>query len=419
MGKFEKQIFTKLAMECRLEGEALVGYIMTQKQKIITEHIENVFPIKEPGERGGDPRRWFTKLTPKDRNHDGKIRANSREELEEKIVCFYLNIRTSERTVRDVLLEAVDINTPTGLRTVQRFDKRLPSLAKLPLSRLDERAIRGALEEVVASNVTSKEFMQVLTALYKVADYCLYEHIAVAPIREIIAQFRAVKLTGKHQFRAVQKQHRNLAFSKAEASAIVNEVLRNPSYKGYAVATMIVTGLRAGELLGLEVKDVHLDDGYIYVHQIEDTKSRQILDYVKENKPREVYLSNEAAVVVAALMEYRESDPDASPFVFLNKNSVDGKLHLRAVDDYMRVYVHRLLGLGRDREARSPHDCRRTYATLEYLNGTDIQTISRQLGHSNIGQTHDYIVDVVDAAERKSRLHGGGLVLDAGCTHFA
>ena len=57
MGKFERQIFTKLASECRLEGEALVGYTMTKKQKIITEHIENVFPIKEPGERGGDPRR--------------------------------------------------------------------------------------------------------------------------------------------------------------------------------------------------------------------------------------------------------------------------------------------------------------------------------------------------------------------------
>lgn len=46
--------------------------------------------------------------------------------------------------------------------------------------------------------------------------------------------------------------------------------------------------------------------------------------------------------------------------------------------------------------------CRRTYASLEYLSGTDIRTIKQQ--------TWDYIHEVIDAEERKNRLKGGNLL---------
>lgn len=89
-------------------------------------------------------------------------------------------------------------------------------------------------------------------------------------------------------------------------------------------------------------------------------------------------------------------------------------MHLRALDDYLRTTVHHdILGLSDDREARSPHDCRRTYATLEYLNCTDIYNISHQLGHAKISQTEEYIKDIVEAQERKKRLKGTGILLDA------
>lgn len=46
----------------------------------------------------------------------------------------------------------------------------------------------------------------------------------------------------------------------------------------------------------------------------------------------------------------------------------NGKMHVRAIDDYIRRHIHRdVLGYDDEREARSPHDCRRTYASLKYL----------------------------------------------------
>ena len=57
----------------------------------------------------------------------------------------------------------------------------------------------------------------------------------------------------------------------------------------------------------------------------------------------------------------------------------------------------------------------RTYASLQYLNGTDIYTLKNQLGHSKITQTEEYIKDIVEASERRSRLKGTGIICDLEC----
>ena len=50
------------------------------------------------------------------------------------------------------------------------------------------------------------------------------------------------------------------------------------------------------------------------------------------------------------------------------------------------------------------------HASLEYLNGTDVFVLMRQLGHANVSQTWDYIKDVAEASERRSQLKGAGLL---------
>lgn len=251
------------------------------------------------------------------------------------------------------------------------------------------------------------------SSLNKIADYCAYEHIEVCDIREIIETFRKVKLTGKHDFKMVKKQTRDLAFNRIEASKIIRYALKNPSYKRLAIALLIVTGLRAGEMLGLMLEDIYLKEGYIWIHQKENTKTYELEDYVKENISREVYLSEEAYVVVKACLAFRAKDSSKSPFLFLNPNSSDGKMHLRAIDDCLREDIHKkVLGLDQRRDRRSAHDCRRTYASLEYLNGTDIYTLMKQLGHSSIKQTEDYIKDVLDANERRNRIKGCGIIME-------
>ena len=412
-----QRISTTISNECKLTDKALIQtYIMNRKDAILSEHINNVDTIHEPGYGGLSY--YSTKLTPKNRNHNGLIYAKTKEDLENKIIAYYLDIQEENKiTVRMALIAALggneDYFDKTPKRTLQRFDKNFGSLSQIRLSNLNEADIRNALDIFVSTRPTEKEFNETVTSLNKIADYCQYEHISVLDIRETVSVYRKVRLTGKHLWKTVSKQTKNLAFTRTEASRIVRHALKNPNYKGLSVALLITTGLRAGELLGLELDDIYADDGYIWIHHTEDTKTYQILDYVKENKAREVYLSDEAITVIKACLTFRMADNSSSQYLLLNPCSNDGKMHLRAIDDYMREVIHtEVLGYGKEREARSPHDCRRTYASLEYLSGTPINVIKEQMGHSNVGQTWDYIKNVVEASERRNQLKGGHLIYE-------
>lgn len=413
----DEKISTIISYECKLTDKALIqNYVMNRKNAILSEHIKNVDQIHEPGY--GGLKYYTTKLTPQNRNHNGLIYAKTKEELETKIIAYYLNIQEDDKlTVRKALISALggneDYFTKTPKRTLQRFDKNLSSLGSKKISQLTESDIRTELDKLVATKPTEKEFNETVTCLNKLADYCQYEHLDIVNIREVVSIYRKVRLTGKHLWKVSSKQTKNLAYSRAEASRIVRDALKHPNYKSLSVAILITTGLRAGELLGLEIDDVYFDDGYLWVHQTEDTKTYQLLDYVKENKSREVYLSDEALKVIKVCLDYRMADNCNSPFLLLNPCSNDGKMHLRAIDDYMREVIHKnILGYGKEREARSPHDCRRTYASLEYLSGTPINVIKEQMGHSNVGQTWDYIKNVVEASERRRQLKGGRLLFE-------
>lgn len=411
----KEKILKHLTEECMLTDKAEVEeYVTKRKNYIIKQHIENVFPIREPGETGGNPNYWMTKLDPKNRNHCKPIYAKSEDELRDKIISHYLKIKDdSLLTVEQVLHLAVDANTPTGKRTIQRFHKNLSSLSKIVIKDLEENSIRNALDLLIKMKVTVKEFNESITCLNKIAEYCDYEHVEICNIKAIVATFRKVKCAGKHVFKDNTKLTSNLAFNREEAQIIVVDALNNPSNKSLAVALLIVTGLRSGELLALSLEDIYLDDGFIWVHRAENTKTYELCEYVKENKPREVYLSNEAKLVIRTCIDFRNKDESDIPFLFLNSNSEDGKMHLRAIDDYLREHVHKnVLGYDCRKEARSAHDCRRTYASLEYLNGTDILDIKEQLGHSSTKQTEEYIKAVIDGTTRQARLKGCNLNID-------
>lgn len=362
-----------------------------------------------PGEKGVDKTKWLTILTPTNRNHDGKIRANSREELEEKIIAYYLKLQDDTKlTVREMLIKAVGPeHNDTVLRLLQRFDKHLSVLSNIKISSLDEKAIRHALTLMVKGEekLTGYEFKQTMTALHKIADHCEYEHIEVCDIRKIVSVWKSVKLTGHHEFAPLPAKSKEQAFTKEETILIVRDALLHPTYKSLAIATVLLTGLRAGEILALSEEDINLDEGFIYIWKKEHTKKYTIEDYTKSNRQRYVYLSDDAKEVLRLAITLRQCDSSTIPYLFLNDNSDDGKMHLRALDNHLRGYVHKnVLTLSNTNEARSTHDCRRTYASTSYFAGTDIYVIQQQLGHSTVDQTWEYIRDIIDAEERKTQL---------------
>ncbi len=388
------------------EEVSAIEYAMNKKEKIIKKHTSNVYPIQQM-EKGGRLV-YYTKLDPTNRDHSRLIYSVSRDDLEDKIIAHYLNIELNARmTVKDVLDLAVEeLKEDTAERHKQLFRKHFSKLSKIKIARLSEEDIRSALQNMLEKGVKPKAFNNATSTLNKINDYCAYNHIDCINIRQKIAEFRKYKLVGKHVFLSDTKVETDLAFNEAEAVKIIRYVLDNPDYHNLAIAVLITTGLRSGELLALMPEDIDLNTQRIRAVKMENTRTYDIIDRCKDDSDRYVYLNEDAMSIFRVLMELRANDDSDSPYLFLNSFSDDGKLHLRALDNRIRK-IQDVLKMSLDHEIRSCHDCRRTYASIQYLHGVDIKTIQAQLGHSNPQQTWDYIKDVVDMETRLQTLSKG------------
>ena len=89
-----------------------------------------------------------------------------------------------------------------------------------------------------------------------------------------------------------------------------------------------------------------------------------------------------------------------------DKAALNSVINTRAMDNRLRKIQH-VLNMTDELPERSPHDCRRTYASIQYLHGVDIKTIQNQLGHTKPQQTWDYIRDIVDIETRVNKLAQG------------
>ena len=192
-------------------------------------------------------------------------------------------------------------------------------------------------------------------------------------------------------------------FLTAEEMARLNTVLtRDEFYCPQAVAIirlLMLTGSRLGEVVSLEWdwirgKRIHLPDS--------------------KSGPRAVWLSSAARAVIGAIPRY---SPDC-PFLF------PARPPTRHIDNFEYQW-HRIRN-----EAGLPglriHDIRHSWASVAAMNGVDMVTVAKLLGHALVETTERYThlsdQSVADAADRVSgRIHaalaGRGAEREGGARH--
>ncbi len=141
------------------------------------------------------------------------------------------------------------------------------------------------------------------------------------------------------------------------------------------LAVLLDSGIRAGELVGLTLENVHLSpqDGYIKV-------------YGKGRKEREVGLGKQARTTLHRYISRYRHAPKSERHVFLSRFNepltVDG----------LGQIVRRLGEWGRVKGVRcSPHSMRHTYAVNYLTAGGSIYDLSRLLGHASVQTTENYL----------------------------
>lgn len=180
----------------------------------------------------------------------------------------------------------------------------------------------------------------------------------------------------------------------------VDRMLRlcKPTFAGTrdrcAIILMYRLGLRAGEVLGLNVGDIRLIDGDL-ICRVERPKG-----YRRENgssPPRELLLDPTSTDAYQDWMTHRGIDPGAL-FVNRRRERVSARYCRRRLAE-----LQRRAGV----EGRvHPHGLRHSFADVLYRQTRDVRVTQRALGHSSLSTTAVYLSRVGSAPEVIEAMRG-------------
>ena len=179
-----------------------------------------------------------------------------------------------------------------------------------------------------------------------------------------------------------------------------------------AFVTALGTGLRVGELAGLQRNDFNLDEGFVKVqrtitrintHEATGPKTKLIIQTPKTKKSiRKVPLPVDVVNVIKEL--FRQQDEIRGNVVELHKDYfVFCWPNNQMVDpNYFTKHFKKLVSKIFKSKDVHFHSLRHSYASMLLANGEDIKVISENLGHADIKITLDLYTHVMDELKKRS-----------------
>ena len=174
------------------------------------------------------------------------------------------------------------------------------------------------------------------------------------------------------------------AFTIEEVRLILEFAMHYENQRtGVGIMTLLLTGIRRGELLGLKREDI--TDTTLTVNRAVFLSRNQVCveehEAKTEHSLRTVPLLPEIAYRLQKL-------PHKGEFLFSTKNGT--LLHPRNFSRDYDAFFKRLRDAEPSVRYLSPHCCRHTFATLTRESGADLRVIQELLGHTDIKTTARY-----------------------------
>jgi integrase len=158
-----------------------------------------------------------------------------------------------------------------------------------------------------------------------------------------------------------------------------------PAYYPIAL-TLARTGMRIGEVLGLQWKDIDFRSGLINVNR---SFSRGKVGTPKGGKGRRVEMSNQLTETLQSLLRERKADKlsngwkELPEWVFINSKKEP------VCDSHFRDRVFEKVLVKAGLRKIKVHTLRHTYASLLVQNGESLVFVKEQMGHDSIKTTID------------------------------
>ena len=193
-------------------------------------------------------------------------------------------------------------------------------------------------------------------------------------------------------------------FQPEDIAAILKALDTEPLKWQLITHLMIVTGCRRGEIMGLQWEKVDFENNRVKIDKaLVSSKSKGT--YLGNTKTADVRYLNLPAETMTLLRQHKREQLrlqiangdrwQHTGFVFttdegnhMNPDSITGWLH-----DFSRR--HNLPHI-------NPHAFRHTVASVLLANGTDIVTVSKQLGHASVNTTENFYSHIIEENKAKA-----------------
>ena len=153
-----------------------------------------------------------------------------------------------------------------------------------------------------------------------------------------------------------------------------------PDHRDFMMIMLILdTGMRLGECLKVTADDIDMDDRTICL-PAENTKGR---------RTRYVFFSVKTCKSLQRWLRYKDRYTN-SKLLFPKKSGLPLEVHS------FESGFKRYLGRAGINKTYSPHALRNNFAKRCLMNGMDIYTLSRILGHSSVSVTENAYLDLTD-----------------------
>jgi len=320
------------------------------------------------------------------------MHKNDFETIQKTTVRQYMNTWMTETKINELKSSSYD-------RKEQVLENQVyPYIGDLQVSNLTTSDIQSMI-----NSLSKKYSYSTIKKAYEAVNACM----KLAIIKRDIQYNPALGVTLPTN---IQKSEGEIIFfNESEIKLITEEAVRKynndiPIYRlGYAVLFLLNTGLRIGEALALQWRDIDFINKTVFIKKnvklVKNRDSKQETKYIlkEQNNPKTKKSTRTVplnANAINALLQLKTVTGNHQ-HVFATKT---GKIiNPRNIDRMFRNILTQcklpLCGL---------HSLRHTFASILFKNGVDVKTVSEILGHSDVSITYNTYVHLIQEQKIKA-----------------
>ena len=263
----------------------------------------------------------------------------------------------------------------------------------LKVKTIDDLILDDFVRATIAEHhLTAKAYAGFRTVLIGVLKYAKRRHHTSFSVASFFADFQISKSAFKT--RSLKKAN---VYSQHERNVLYEHLMRDPTIQNLGLALMCLTGLRIGELAALKKED-NISSCHLYIHRTETVREENgkkilvVQDLPKMDHEGDIIIPK-AAQRIIDISYMRTND---SEYLF----SKNGQ---RITTRSFRCALKKAC-----REAgityKSPHQMRKTVASILLSSGVDEAIIKREMRHTEISTTRAYYQYVTEKDEDNKNL---------------